>query len=62
VSRKRGSLKDFCWRGHPLKDAHVSYTEKGIKRTCRKCRAIRNKINPVGHRVPRKRKDHDAEH
>ncbi len=33
----------YCKRGHLLSEAHVVQTKRGLKRTCRKCRAIRQK-------------------
>ncbi len=44
MTRKAGRPRqEFCRRGHPLADAHIVMTEKGIKRTCRKCAYIRHK-------------------
>lgn len=43
MSRRCGQMQEKCKRGHPLADAHVTVTPKGIKRTCRKCRYLRHK-------------------
>jgi len=35
--------QERCKRGHLLSEAHSIYDTLGLKRTCRKCRAIRHK-------------------
>jgi hypothetical protein len=39
MSRPR---QDLCKRGHPLSEAHVTRSAKGLKRTCRRCRYLRH--------------------
>jgi hypothetical protein len=37
--------QEFCLRGHRLSEARVTLQGRGwIKRTCRKCKQIRNKM------------------